>query len=306
MVRKAFLYLLALLVMVPAMSSCIRDEIQKCPPLRITLKVKDKNYFNVDAVVNKGLIDRKDENLPFREYISTLFYIVRDEAGNIIEKRDLANVAGDEKEMVIQLPVELPYGKYSITVWGNIKSRAPLDENFSGADLEHADAAKQDVYMASAVLQYEMGSENHIVELERAKGLLIVQAENLPDFIDSSEKTVSNVYRYVAEGFKYDRLTDIYSRTEWNEKNNIVTYSFTGPSKGFESSSLKLQFLNSDCNAGLGGDNICSLKPESIGITMIRNSITVVKYVYADNNKFDIYVLVNDNWEEVHGLIIEE
>ena len=306
MVRKAFLYLLALLVMVPAMSSCIRDEIQECPPLRITLKVKDKNYFNVDAVVNKGLIDRKDENLPFREYISTLFYIVRDEAGNTIEKRDLANVAGDEKEMVIQLPDELPYGKYSITVWGNIKSKAPLDENFSGADLEHDDASNQDVYMASAVLLYEMGSENHIVELERAKGLLIVQAENLPDFIDSSEKTVSNVYRYVAEGFKYDRLTDIYSRTEWNEKNNIVTYSLTGPSKGFESSSLKLQFLNSDCNAGLGGDNICSLKPESIGITMIRNSITVVKYVYADNNKFDIYVLVNDNWEEVHGLIIEE
>ena len=218
--------------MVPAMSSCIRDEIQECPPLRITLKVKDKNYFNVDAVVNKGLIDRKDENLPFREYISTLFYIVRDEAGNTIEKRDLANVNGDERELVIQLPVELPYGKYSITVWGNFKSKEPLDENFSGADLEHDDASNQDVYMASAVLLYEMGSENHIVELERAKGLLIVQAENLPDFIDSSEKTVSNVYRYVAEGFKYDRLTDIYSRTEWNEKNNILTYSLTGPSKG--------------------------------------------------------------------------
>lgn len=306
MVRKAFLYLLAILVIVPVLSSCIRDEIQECPPLRITLKVKDKNYFNVDAVVNKGLIDKKDENLPFSEYVSTLFYIVRDEAGNIIEKRDLANVTGDDREMVIQLPIDLPYGKYGITVWGNLKSDKPLDDNYSGADLEHADAAKQDVYMASAVLLYEMGSENHIVELERAKGLLIVQAENLPNFIDSSEKTVSNVYGYVAEGFKYDRLTDIYSRTDWKDTNNVVTYSLTGPSKGFESSSLKLQFLNSDCNAGLGGDNICSLKPESIGITMIRNSITVVKYVYTDNNKFDIYVLVNDNWEEVHGLIIEE
>lgn len=306
MVRKAFLYLLAILVIVPVLSSCIRDEIQECPPLRITLKVKDKNYFNVDAVVNKGLIDKKDENLPFSEYVSTLFYIVRDEAGNIIEKRDLANVTGDDREIVIQLPIDLPYGKYGITVWGNLKSNKPLDDNFSGADLEHADAAKQDVYMASAVLLYEMGSENHIVELERAKGLLIVQAENLPNFIDSSEKTVSNVYGYVAEGFKYDRLTDIYSRTDWKDTNNVVTYSLTGPSKGFESSSLKLQFLNSDCNAGLGGDNICSLKPESIGITMIRNSITVVKYVYTDNNKFDIYVLVNDNWEEVHGLIIEE
>lgn len=306
MVRKAFLYLLALLVMVPAMSSCIRDEIQECPPLRITLKVKDKNYFNVDAVVNKGLIDRKDENLPFREYISTLFYIVRDEAGNTIEKRDLANVNGDERELVIQLPVELSYGKYSITVWGNFKSKEPLDENFSGADLEHDDASNQDVYMASAVLLYEMGSENHIVELERAKGLLIVQAENLPDFIDSSEKTVSNVYRYVAEGFKYDRLTDIYSRTEWNEKNNIVTYSLTGPSKGFESASLDLAFLNSYGSSFLKTVGNSNLKPESIAITMARNTITVVKYVYVDDTKFDIYVLVNDNWEEVHGLIIEE
>ena len=39
---------------------------------------------------------------------------------------------------------------------------------------------------------------------------------------------------------------------------------------------------------------------------MARNTITVVKYVYVDDTKFDIYVLVNDNWEEVHGLIIEE
>ena len=32
-------------------SSCIRDSIPPCPPLQVTLTVKDKNYFNIDDAV---------------------------------------------------------------------------------------------------------------------------------------------------------------------------------------------------------------------------------------------------------------
>lgn len=59
-------------------SSCIRDSIPPCPPLQVTLTVKDKNYFNIDDAVKLGLMERKAENLPFRDYVSTLYYIVHD------------------------------------------------------------------------------------------------------------------------------------------------------------------------------------------------------------------------------------
>lgn len=33
-------------------TACIRQTLPPCPPLSITLTVKDKNYFNVDDAVN--------------------------------------------------------------------------------------------------------------------------------------------------------------------------------------------------------------------------------------------------------------
>ena len=46
MMKKAFAYLLSALAVGLVLTSCIRDEIAECPPMRITLAVKDKNYFN--------------------------------------------------------------------------------------------------------------------------------------------------------------------------------------------------------------------------------------------------------------------
>ena len=53
-------------------SSCIRDTVPPCPPLQVTLTVKDKNYFNIDDAVKLGLMERKAENLPFRDYVSVV------------------------------------------------------------------------------------------------------------------------------------------------------------------------------------------------------------------------------------------
>ncbi len=32
-------------------TSCIRENLDQCPPLSINIEVKDKNYFNVDQTV---------------------------------------------------------------------------------------------------------------------------------------------------------------------------------------------------------------------------------------------------------------
>lgn len=295
--------LLFLLLLVPALASCIRDEVADCPPLILNLVIKDKNYFNVDEVAAKGLITKKDENLPFREYVSTLYYTICNEAGDTVAARKLLAVTGHAKTEVISLPADLPYGKYRVTVWGNLKSEAPLAQDGSSANLEHADAEGRDIYLANAEVNYAFGTENHTVELQRTKGLLIIQAENLPDDINLSEKTITNVYSLVAAGLKYDRLTNLTSRTPWTDKHCITTYTLTGPSKGLKQSTLQMAFLADSPTPEAAPE---PLRPDDIQITMERNFITVVKYVYRTDNDFTIYVLVNDNWEEVHGLIVEE
>ena len=74
-------FLFSLLVL----SSCVRDDIQPCPPLQVHIVVKDKNYFNVDKV---ELEERKSEDLAFREYVPTLYYMLRDAAtGEVVEEQ---------------------------------------------------------------------------------------------------------------------------------------------------------------------------------------------------------------------------
>lgn len=276
MMKRAFAYLL---LPVLAFTSCIRDEIAECPPMQITVAVKDKNYFNIDDVAAKGLIEKKDENLPFREYVSTLYYIVHDEAGNTVAEQHTYEVTGDAKEEVINLPSDLPYGKYRVTVWGNMKSDRPLGDNPADAELESSDAANNDVYLADTEVDFRLGSEHHTVELERTKGRLIIKAEGLPDYISFSEKTVFDVYSVITSGFDYSRLTDLYSQTRWTQKNEMTTHTLTCPSQQFEKSTLDVAF-HDESVARDGGFR--SLYPEEIKITMGRNELTVVKYIFVE------------------------
>lgn len=301
--------LLSLLVAGTTLTSCIRDEIADCPPLRITVTVKDKNYFNIDDVAAKGLIEKKDENLPFREYVSTLYYIVCDEAGNTVAEHTTYAVEGDAKEETIELPAALPYGKYRVTVWGNMKSDRPLGDNPSTGDMESADAANNDIYLTEDEVDYHLGAENHTVALERTKGRLLIKAEGLPDYVNLSHKKLTDVYSVVTTGFDYSRLTDLTSTTRWMQPGEITTHTLACPSQEMEKSTLDVSFHN-ESTARADGGSFRSLYPEDIKVTMGRNELTVVRYVYEPDGSggddgFTIYILVNDNWEVVHGMEID-
>ena len=55
-----------------------------------------------------------------------------------------------------------------------------------------------------------------------------------------------------------------------------------------------------------GGSSSSVLTPDDVKVSMERNKITVLKYVYdSDRNRFTIYMKVNDNWEEIHGMILD-
>lgn len=291
--RKIFL----LTGIVCLMSSCIRQELSPCPPLQIDVVVKDKNYFNAQDAAE--IVEMRDENLPFKDYVSTLYYIITEvETGKIIEERTTFEVKGTEKKYQIKLPEDLPYGKYVITAWGNLKTERPIGDDGAYEDMLSEETLNRDIYVTHDTLDYQVGKEMFQTDLERTRGLLLIQAQNVPDYVNHSAKSISNVFQYVGRKLNYAVSGTVQTDTLWNELNQIQTETLLCPSTSLKESKLKVRFENSRTG------NV--LTPEDIQITMSRNMLTIVRYVYQEeSDDFAIYVFVDDNWEKVHGMEIE-
>ena len=290
------------------LGGCIRDHIPDCPPLELTVTVKDKNYFNIDDAAKLGLMERKADNLPFRDYVGTLYYVVTDEAGQVVARQLNTAVDNDLTVQTITLPASLPYGTYTATVWGNMQSDEPLGEDATAAEMEAVGAAANDIYLASATVDYRYVSEHHTLQLERTKGNLLIRAEGIPDNIDFSTKDISNVYGWVNAAFSYDKLTDIHTELAWQVHNEIQTQTLMCPSPTFEGSTLAVRFLDSSAATARQDARAVHtlLEPADVNITLGRNELTILKYVYnAAANDFSIYVRVNDEWEEIHQMEVE-
>lgn len=293
-------------------SSCIRDSIPPCPPLQVTLTVKDKNYFNIDDAVKLGLMERKAENLPFRDYVSTLYYIVHDAKGKVVAEQKNTLVDNDDQTQLITLPESLPYGKYTLTVWGNMKSDEPLGEDATTAEMEAVGAAANDIYLASATFDYRYGNEEHLLAMERTKGDLLIKTEGIPDNIDFSTKDIQDIYNFVDNGFQYSTLTDIHTELDWQEiRSEIKSETLMCPSPSYEGSTLSVMLIDKSAAGSQGrAAYYPTLEPQDINITMGRNEITILKYVYVDEGgsgegDFEIYLRVNDNWELLHGMELD-
>lgn len=308
---KRMLPLLAWAVAI-ALGGCIRDNIPDCPPLQVTLTVKDKNYFNIDDAVKLGMMERKADNLPFRDYVATLYYIVTDGQGTVVAEQKNTAVDNDLQQQTITLPADLPYGDYTVTAWGNMKSEEPLGDDASAAELEAVGAAANDIYLASATFNYRYGSEKHTLALERTKGNLLIKAEGIPDNIDFSTKNISDVFGRINASFSYSGLTDIHTELSWNVHNNIQTQTLMCPSASYEGSTLQVRFMDSSTLSGSGASSRAvhaKLEPSDVNITMGRNEITILKYVYdtdsGTEDSFSIYLRVNGNWELLHDMELD-
>ena len=82
------------------------------------------------------------------------------------------------------------------------------------------------------------------------------------------------------------------------------TSIFLAPSFQKDESVVDVSFYK---NSGEGaGSSSSVLKPDDVKVSMERNKITVLRYVYdSKRNRFTIYMKVNDNWEEIHGMILD-
>lgn len=292
-------YIMLMLAGLVMTSSCIRDEIPDCPPLRVKIAVKDKNYFNVDKV---ELEDRKSEDLPLKEYVPTLYWVLRDAAtGEIVDASDLISVADDERTYTADIRQSLQHGKYVLTVWGGLENPEPLGEDPTTLDFHPDNSEGGDIYMTNDTLQYDAWHNDYTVELERTKGKLIIEKLDLPAEIKESEKSISGLFAKVDNEFKYTGETSVTSRMKIIPSPQIVTKTVLSPSLRENGSVLSLAFF------GNNSDEIESaLIPKNVNITMRRNELTVLRYVWVpEKMDFDIYMLVNDNWEKILKMEID-
>jgi len=274
--------------------SCVRDNIPDCPPLRINIAVKDKNYFNVDKV---ELEDRLDEDLAFREYVPTLYWVLRDaDTGKIVDKSPLITVSGDEKTVSPDINPDLPHGKYVLTVWGGLENSDPLNEDMTLLGFHPGNTEGRDVYMTNDTLLYDAWHNDYTVEMERTKGKLIIEKLDLPADIKESKKSITGLFSNVNNEFLYGGETGVSKQTALTPAPQIVTKTLLSPSLKEDGSVLSLDFTG----------NGAALKPKEITITMRRNELTVLRYVWVpEEQTFEIYMLVNDNWETITKMDID-
>lgn len=275
--------------------SCIRDNIPDCPALRVNIVVKDKNYFNVDKV---ELEDRLATNLPFKEYVPTLYWVLRDvETGTVMDRSNgLIRVEGDATSVQPDICPCVPHGRYVLTVWGGLESEAQLSENMDKITFHPGNAGGADVYMTNDTLVYDAWRNDYTVEMERTKGKLIIEKLDIPEGIAKSEKRVSGIFSTLqAYKFEYSGNTFVEAVTDIVNRKQTVSKTMLAPSVTKDGTELNISFL---------GDK--TIDTRKVNINMRRNELTVLRYVWdTPTQQFKIYVLVNDTWEAVNTMEVE-
>ena len=305
--KKAFLLLCALLLAFSG--GCIRETLPECPPLQITLTVK--GVLSVFQTLKDGSGEIRGELATqikaAGRYVHSLYYVVHDEAGRTVAEQRNIRIRNNDATQSIVLPASLPYGRYTLTVWGNMDDEGSLGAGSTEAGMESSGTAANDIYLACATFDYRYGSEIHTLGMERTKGNLLIRAEGIPDNIDFSTKTIAGVFGLVDNGFSYSELTDVQTELDWTVRNEIQTQTLVCPSPLFEGSTLSIEFIDKS-QAPAGRATLQpSLSPRDVNITMGRNEITILRYVYREQSggDFDIYLRVNDNWELLHSMGID-
>ena len=247
-----------------------------------------------------ALEERKSEALAFKEYVPTLYYQLRSAVtGEVVEEQGVFEVTGDGKAFPITFCECIPHGKYVLTTWGGLKDNTPLGDDPTSIEFHLNHAEGKDIYMTNDTLDYDAWNYDYTVEMERTKGKLLIQVENLPEEVRYSDKTVSGLFQDLDCEFNYFNQTSVQTMAEWEAEPEIVTKTVLTPSVKEKGSVVKADFYDDPDRT------IPVLSPEKVNVTMSRNMLTVLKYVYDGSGGFTIYILVNDNWEKVHGMEID-
>lgn len=277
------------------LSSCIHEDLDSCPPLQVQLTVTDKNYSNVSSVPQET---PKSETLAFDAYIPTLYYALRNVAtGNILEEQGVFNVTGSEQTFALNFGTSVPFGKYVLTVWGGLPDNFSLADNSLTSIIHKGTQEGSDIYLVHDTLVYDLSHYTYTLGMKRVTGKLILDVTNLPASVRYANKSISNIFQQVNYQFAYTNPITISKSDTWAPSEEVVLHTKLAPSTGDLKSLLHLDFYD---NPSLSTP---TLTPKDVNVTMKRNELTTLKYVYDDKTKdFIIFMWTDDGWEIINDL----
>lgn len=282
---KALLSIL-IITLLGGLASCTKND---CPTgYLIKVTVKDKNYFNADQF---SQLEKKDETLPFHQFIKTVYYTLRDtKTGNLVYQSDVVNV--EEGKDFYPITVDgFSAGEYELTVWGNRTPDVPSGE------LHYNGQEQTDIYVARTILSFPMSYKSVSLALERAKGKLVIFCSNFPAGIGSLSQKVSSIYETVDSQLEYTGEAEVNKEVAVN--NIIETY--LAPTSAGKISKLNLNFFSLTRAASSP-----TLTLPEMEITIHRNEITAVKVDYnIISGNWEIWLNIDGEWIMVHHLSIK-
>lgn len=290
-------------------SGCIRDNIGPCPPLSVEVSVGDKNWSNIADVSAAGLAEAVDEGLPFKEYVSTVSYILRDISSDVVvASSGLYTIVHESGTESIVFPEALPFGEYELVIWGNVSEDTDISDDFSSVTLhEEGGGEADDIYHSCDTIDYRYDAAAVSVSLERTSGCLPIDAVHLPQGTDYSEKDISSVSSQISKGMVYSAPVSLHTELDWGgDVSQMRTSTCLGPSSDGQFSEVGITFKDMDILRGKSADSAGSFSTEPVNIRIERNTITVLRYDFdPDAGSFHISTLVDGTWQIIHDMDID-
>lgn len=300
---NSILKILALSLVV-VFSSCINDSITDCPPLKIKVVVKDKNYFNIDFI---DLISPKDEDLPFGQYIPTLSYALIDRvSGKVVDSATIKTTNLVDNHFDLQFGSRIGYGSYRLSVWGGHEDDSRLSKGFKDMALHTVIGSGSDIYLSTKEIDYTPATDQHQMEMQRIKGKLLVYVENLPSKYKYIRSKISGVYGKVTTLLEYSEEANVEAIHPINPEFSCLAKVHVAPSLKIDQSKLSLDLLED--NSVLRNENPLSENIlDGLPLAIKRNEITAIKIVYKGepDGNHRLLALIDNSWEQIHNSEID-
>lgn len=277
--------------------SCVKEQGRsKCPTeYSVVLGIKDKNYSNIGSIAG---LQPKDEQLAFGQYVSNLSYQLIDPGtGKVIQEVGNVDVAGNDLVQKIVFP-GIEAGHYVLNLFGNIGLQPEWRDGQLVYQLHFNNQEGEDIYVLNDNIYFSSALEEKQLFLQRTKGLLFIQLENIPDTVGRVVVEVDHVYREVNQNLAYNDETSISKAFTGNLRPSVDLQTFLAPTVTGKESALRLSFYKQDATEPF-------MYLPDIRMTVNRNEVTAFKINYKPEGGIEVWVSVDGAWMKQHDMDFE-